>query len=358
MTNDILTSTLAAMLLWIVAGCTEDDAASHLSAQQEERDIVFSTATIGGGFMTRSDAADTYNDALTASQDIGVYIYGYETEGASTGYDISQYQPAESTASETWVYQTVGDAVTVSGGKESNLILLTTANHTKAPRFPRKVSDANSDMHHVDVFAVFPNNTSFVPSGTSYTFTVDLDQTDEEKIKAADLLTNDKVSYTKAACEGQSLQLQLKHRMAKLHVTFVPKAGSDLTAANMPTDFKVLGVRRSVIVNPMAGTVVRDDTQAATTDGAPMLATASQSFFIPPQTINAGAAFLKFDIKANADGKFKGIAGCSFAPTLAVNFEAGKRYELTVTVDVDFVGVTGTITSWNEENLPYDTVVL
>ena len=144
--------------------------------------------------------------------------------------------------------------------------------------------------------------------------------------------------------------------MAKLHVTFVPRSGSDLTAVNMPTGFKVLGVRRTVTVNPKAGTVVRDDTQAATTEGSPMLGSTAHSLFIPPQTINAGTTFLKFDIKGS--DQFRGIKDCTFTPSANVTFAEGTSYEITVTVDVDYVGVTSTITSWTEEDMPFDPVVL
>lgn len=347
--NNILPLSLTATILWLSAACTNDDTSGKSVENQKEVSIMFSTAAVGKPVITRSDASDTHNDALTAGQNIGVYIYGYE---GSTGYDISQYQPSAGTTSKTWVYQTVGDAVTVTGGtKESNLVL---TSHATAPKFPSKVS-GNGDMDRVEIFAIYPNNPDVTPSTTSYKLTVDLDQTDTDKIKAADLMTNDKTSYNKDDCDGKNLKLKLKHRMAKLHVTFVPKTGSDLTSANMPTIFKVIGVRRTVTINPKAGTVVRDDTQAATTESTPLLGSASQSFFLPPQPL-AASTLLKFDIKGSA--LFKGIANCTFAPSSAVTLEAGKSYEITVTVDVDYATATGTITSWNEETLNYDTVVL
>lgn len=355
----IIDISLAFAALLLSAGCSSDEAAPLV--QPNGTQIRFSSASVETPAVTRTDASDTYNDALTAGSSIGVYIYGYETSNASTGYDISQYityPTAANDASKTWVYQTVGEAVATSDGKQSNLVL---TSHTKAPKFPVKVSNENDDMDHVDIFAVFPNNADVTPSTESYRFTVDLDQRDEDKIKDADLMTNDITKYTKDQCEGQSLQLVLRHRMAKVHVTFIPKTGSDLTTANMPTNFDVIGVRRTVVVTPKAGRVTlttSGENSAATTADSPMLGTASQSFFIPPQTINANSTFLKFNIKANADGRFKGISGCTFAPSADFTFQAGYRYDITVTLDVDFVGVTGTITSWSEETLPYSPVIL
>lgn len=357
--HKIIYISLAIAAVFLSAGCSNDEAIQ--SVQSNEVEIHFTAAAVGTPAITRADASDTYNDALTAGSSIGVYIYGYETSNATTGYDISQYitsatQPND--VSKTWVYQTVGEAVATSDGKQSNLVL---TSHSKAPKFPAPVSTGNGDMDHVDIFAIFPNNTAITPSTDSYRFTVDRNQRDENIIKAADLMTSDKAPYTKIQCEGQSLRIDLKHRMAKVHVTFVPKTGSDLTTDNMPTNFDIIGVRRTVVITPKAGTVVlatNGDDSDATTASSPMLGTASQSFFIPPQTINSGSTFLKFNIKANADGRFKGISGCTFAPSSNVTFQAGYRYEITVTVDVDFVGVTGTITSWSEETLPYSPVIL
>ena len=357
--HKIIDISLAIAAVILSAGCSNDEAIQ--SVQSNDVEIHFTAAAVGTPAITRADASDTYNDALTAGSSIGVYIYGYETSDATTGYDISQYitLPTQTNdVSMTWVYQTVGEAVATQDGKQSNLVL---TSHSKAPRFPTKVTTGNGDMDHVDIFAIFPNNSEITPSTGSYRFTVNIDQRDEDNIKAADLMTNDMATYTKTQCDGQSLRIDLKHRMAKVHVTFVPKTGSDLTTDNMPTNFDIIGVRRTVIVNPKAGTVATatsGNNSAATTESAPMLGTASQSFFIPPQTINSGNTFLKFNIKANSDGKFKGISGCTFAPSSNVTFQAGYRYEITVTVDVDFVGVTGTITSWSEETLPYSPVIL
>lgn len=345
--------TLFAATLWLTLGCNTDHGGNM---PQRDVELHFTAATVSDG-TTRVDAGDAYNDALPSGSAIGVYIYGYE---GSTGYDLSTLQPAANTPSTTWVYTTVGSAGTVTENNEtfkvSNLVL---TSHEKAPKYPQKVSGSGSgDMDNVKIFAVFPNNPDFTPSGTYYDFTANLDQTTEANIKGSDLMTNDLTTYGKEDVEHKSLRLILKHRMAKVHVNFIPKAGSDLTAANMPTTFKVLGVYRSLRINPKEGTFGTNTEVAKTTDGTgtALIGANGQSFFIAPQEISVGTPWLKFDIRGS--GQFKGISGCTFTPTSVVTLEAGKCYQVNVTVDVDFVSATGTITTWNQETMSYDTVVL
>lgn len=334
----IISLSLTAILWWFMAGCSSDETKSSSAADRQGVDIILSTASVDGT-ATRAGIADTYNDALPAGSDIGVYIYGYD---GSTSYDISVSPFTSDNSSKTWVYRTAGAAVSTADGKESNLNL---TSHTKGPRFPLKDNNTSGDMDRVEIFAVYPNIAALKPDVTSTTYTVASDQTVEDNIKASELMTNDKVAYTKEQCERKSLQLVLRHRMAKLHVNFIPKAGSDLTAANMPTSFKVLGVRRSVTVNPKAGTVTTTESEATTAEH-PLLGTTTQSFYIPQQTLAAGTTLLTFDIKGS--GNFKGIAGCSFQLPSEVTFAAGCSYEINVTVDVDHITTTGTITTWTD----------
>ena len=352
--------------LWLTLGCTADH---ETEVPRHDVELHFTAATVGKA-VTRSDAGDFYNDALPSGSDIGVYIYGYDNEGDATGHDLSTLQPTASTPSKTWVYATSGSAITVNGNNEtykvSNLVL---TSHNKAPTYPEKTTGSGSGvMHHVNIFAVFPNNTAFKPSendndAVSYDFTALLDQTSADNIKASDLLTtNGLATYTKEQTENVSLRLTLEHQMAKVHVTFVPKTGSDLTVNNMPTSFKVNGVYRKLQVSPVAGTVTlatSGDDGAKTTTTNPLLATTGQSFFIPPQVVTLGDNewWLQFDIRGS--GQFKGLKDCTFRPSGGtVTLVAGHSYEVTVTVDVDFASVTGTITTWNTETMSYDTVVL
>ena len=342
---------LTALMLSLCTACSSDRQPSALPAD-DSPELHFTAATVTGttAAPTRADAADDYADALPAGSRIGVFIYGYK--GAES-WDISTIQPSNNTTSETWVYQTVGNPVSLSTGKkQSNLTLATMAYHTAAPTYPKQPSD-NADCDNVQIFATFPNPTTaapavaaaVTPSTESYTFTALLDQRTAANVKASDLMTNDIATYTKAQTDRVSLQLALKHRMARVHVTFVPKAGSDLTAANMPQTYDVIGVYRSVTVNPKAGTVVRNELVAKTTAEDPLKASVDHSFFIAPQDYPAGT-LLKFNIRGS--GNFRGIEGLTFATSGTVSFEAGKSYEVAVTIDVDHATTTGTITPWTD----------
>ena len=92
---------------------------------------------------------------------------------------------------------------------------------------------------YVNIFATYPNHTAFTPPTGNYTVEAPIDQTGKDSpnikaIKAADLLTTDGMKkFTKEECDvNDKIDLQLKHRMAKLTVTFTPKTGSDLTGSN------------------------------------------------------------------------------------------------------------------------------
>ena len=326
--------TLAASLL---AGCHADDAGKPES-QDTEHLIQLSAVTATPVVLTRIGAADTYNSLLPEESDVAVYIY----DDAGTYLKGKVGQTENVTA--TWVYRTGAPYAAGEGLYKSGLSL---HSHARTPVFPKLNESTLRD--YVDIFAVFPNDTNYVPTDSSYTVTVPSDQTgsttdNAAAIADADLLTtNGMVRYTKAQCDANALvELPLKHRMAKMTVVFTPKAGSDLTAANMPTKFDVIGVYTSLTVMPSAGTVTTVESGAATLKGS-----TTQSILLPPQTLTAGATLLKFNIKGSSN--FKGIEAATFkVPSGGITLQEGHEYLVNVTVDVDHITMTGTITSWTD----------
>lgn len=343
--RNIILYVLAIAAIGLLSTCSSNndyDGDETLSAY--DLPIQFAASSVSG-METRAGAADTYDTSLPVGFDIGVYIYD------SDNIDISTKQPVDPSPSTTWVYQVAG-----SVGTDGYAPLHLTS-HTKNPRFPLKNDTEYKD--YVRVFAVYPNNTAFTPSenensATSYKFTVEKDQTSEAAVKASDLLASDVMQYTSTECESR-LSILLKHRMAKVTVAFQPKSGCDLTAANMPSEFDIYNVYRSVTITPTAAPATgavsagNDDMVLET---SPMKGCITHSFFIPPQTITAGTAILKFNVLPNGEADnfptFLGINGCTFAPATNTAFEAGKQYLITVTVDVDFITMTGTITPWTD----------
>ena len=334
---------MAAASLCLTCACSSDGTTDRTdSILQPELPLTFAASSVNG--VTRTGAADSYDTSLPIGSNIGVYIYD------SDETDISTKQPVDPSDSKTWVYQVTGSP------DASGYASLRLTSHVKAPRFPLKEDNSGDYKDYVKVFAVFPNNTAFMPSGsgTSYNFSVDLDQTDADKVKASDLMVADIAQYTSTQCESR-LSILLKHRMAKVTVVFQPKAGSDLTADNMPTNFDVLNVYRTLSVTPTTG-AISDGTADQTTAEAPLKACTTTSFFLPPQTLSCSNTLLKFDIQSTDN--FKGINGCTFTPATDVILQAGHQYLITVTVDVDFITTTGTIEQWNPETMTFDPIVL
>lgn len=338
--NDIKNMTVGTMLVLTLAACGNDGPERAVDNDSDGVSIMFSSAAVSEIGRTRADASDTYNTTLPGGSDIGVFIYDCDDQpvkgaGSSDGDKI-------------WVYQTVGtaDATTLISS-------LQLTSHYKNPQYPTVSGDPNTYKTSVKVFAVFPCPASSVDlTTTSYTFSVALDQTVADNIIASDLLATEQKTYNQPHCQDNTLQLDLKHRMAKVLVTLTPKTGSDLTAANIPEAFDVLNVVRSVTIRPKAGTITTNTSEAKTSELSPLKGLTTQAFFLPPQSLTADTELLKFNILAS--GNFKGINGATFkVPTGGVTFEAGKVYHINVTVDVDFVTMTGTITPWIPETISY-----
>ena len=324
----------------LLAGCQDDETAKTAN-QDDESPILLSALTSGPVTVTRVGAADTYNNSLPEDSEVAVYIYD------NNGTYLTGKVDGTENVTATWVYRTGAPYAAGEGLYKSSLSL---HSHDKTPVFPKLNETTLRD--YVQIFAAFPNDSSYVPTATNYTVTVPLDQTgsttaNETAIAAADLMTTDgMVTYTKEQCEANTLvELLLKHRMAKVTVVFTPKVGSDLTTANMPTKFDVLNVYCSLTVTPSTGTVATV-ASGATTEASPLQGSTTQSFFSPPQDLAKGTKFLKFNILGS--GHFKGIEGASLSLTSAQAFEGGKAYLITVTVDVDHISMTGAITSWTD----------
>lgn len=332
--------------LWALCACSTDRQYVDVVETGGDVEIQFSSTAVATNAVTRA-AADTYNNSLPSGSNIGVYIYD------SDNIDISTTQPTAGTPSTTWVYQTVGEADPTTHKSALRLI-----SHARNPKFPFVTGSNTEFKSYVEVFAVFPNNSNVTPSTADYTFTVSSDQTVDNNIKNSDLLTSALNRYTYDDCNGKLLDLTLNHRMAKIQVVFSPKSGGDLTEDNMPINFDVVSVQRSVIVTLKTGDVITNtDANDKATMSNPIKAFTTSPFFIPPQSVAAGETMLRFNILSTEN--FQGIDGATFkVPSGGVTFEAGHSYQINVTVDVDFNTLTGTITQWSEESMSFEPIIL
>lgn len=293
---------------------------------------MLSSAGVATEIGTRSYYADAYNTELPSGKLIDVFIYAHD------GTDISILQSTDLETAHSWVYHTVGSA----NGRKSSLALVPSEmnNYNKTPKYPNVGNDPST---HVSIFAVYPHKADITPSTANYTFSVSDSQTTEEAITGGDLMAHTITQYTAADCEN-NIELTLRHKMAKVKVTFTP--AGDLTAANMPTTFKVLNVYRTVTITPSTGVISKGNADLTST-AAPLTALTDQAFFIPPQTVSE--KLLTFDILGS--GNFNGITGCSFTPSSAIEFNENTCYEIEITVDVDHITATATITPWNNNDM-------
>lgn len=309
----------------IITACSDENILE--STDGKDIPIMLSSAGVATEIGTRSYYADAYNTELPGSELIDVFIYDQNST------DISISQSTDQETAHTWVYQTVGSA---NGGKSSlALVPSEMNNYSKTPKYPNVGNDPST---HVSIFAIYPHKSGITPSTDSYTFSVSDTQTTEEAITGGDLMAHTITQYTATDCEN-NIELTLRHKMAKVKVTFTP--AGDLTAANMPTTFKVLNVYRTVTITPSTGTISKGNADLTSTS-APLTALSDQAFFIPSQTVSE--ELLSFDILGS--GNFNGITGCSFTPSSAIEFNENTCYEIEVTVDVDHITATATITPW------------
>ena len=331
----IIRMSIVAFLLTLVS-CTND--AGLFENKLTERAEISLSASVGNVPAVTRMAADTYNSSLPVGMQMDVYIYDSngislaqlndETEGRTSG-----------TTRMPWVYRTSGSPD--PSGKSAITLVDATQD---SPQFPNKTPQVEGEDNTANIFAVCPSNPLCV---------VALDQTDAENIKASDLMTTDWIKPANGSKEA--INLEFKHRMAKIRVTFTPDGS--LQEGNMPVNFDVVNVYRSYSLNTGLNSVNSYEGNAdITTEAMPLKASTLEAFFLPPQTISADTKLLVFDIVGSGD--FKGISGAWFAPATSIKLESNTVYDINITVNIDFITATCNISTWEHEDLPSDTKIL
>ena len=351
----------------LFASCSADDSGIAEKAKSQVMRFTASVTETTSPDAAKTRAwADAYNSSLPANSTLYIFLYGYKGDGSASddGIDlsVSQYE-----SSRKWVYSTDG-AVDVASGKS----LLKQTSPTKddlpasatdredddaLPKFPSTLLDgAVKSTSYVDVFGVFlppgsstsPTVDNLTPASSSFTFSVSTTQTTEAAVKACDLLTND-VAAT-FSINSSAVNLEMKHRMAKVLVLFNPT--EDLTETNMPDDtYSVENVQTTRTVTLKTGEV---ETSGSTST---ITAKVGEPFFLPPQTIDAGTELFKFDL-CNIGGTATGIKNVTFSPVSAMTFSEGVYYILTLNVGVRYINLTTTIKDWTGETILFDKVIL
>ena len=186
----------------------------------------------------------------------------------------------------------------------------------------------------VTYYAYLPY-TETVSDAKYYAFTVQTNQSTEDKVKASDLLCTGQQTAT----PGTALDINFVHAMSKLNVNLTK--GSELDEGVTFTSVKLSNCATATTVNLTAGTAV-----TATNSGQTITlyaATANEKYecILVPQTFNKS---LKVEITDNNEKVY------TFTSNKDLTFASGEQYTLNLTVGRDKV-TTGTISaeSWGDE---------
>ena len=192
---------------------------------------------------------------------------------------------------------------------------------------------------NVDFYAVHPN-TSGASLSTPLTFTVQADQSTAKNLLQSDLLYATK---TNVARTSQKVPMVFAHKLVMLDFTIKAGPGVDLATMNNVT---VTGVKPTAQLNIADGTLgvatgesidvkaygVRGTTEAETE-------LLGVSAIVIPQSIASGQKLFKITI---------GEVDYFYTTAAEQVFEAGKKYNLELTIKQAGIDVSSTITDWGD----------
>ena len=351
------------LLPLLFVACSADDSSD---TDKADGPVLHFTASVKENILSENAStrawADAYNSSLPASTSVYVFLYGYKGDGSAddTGIDLSASQYS---STRKWIYETVG-SVDLSSGKSLLKQISPIADELPASQTDREPDDAlpkfpaslTQSTAYVDVFGLFlppgsitsPAIENITPATGSFIFSVPADQTTEANVRACDLLTNDVAATFRSG--AASINLEMKHRMAKVLVEF--NASEDLNDDNLPNNtYLVENVQTSRTVTLKTGEI--------SNSGAPATITAKigEPFFLPPQTIAAGTELLKFNLR-NVGGGDVGIKNVTFKPSSDLTFNEGVFYILSLNVGIRYITLTTTIKDWTGETINFDKIIL
>ena len=178
--------------------------------------------------------------------------------------------------------------------------------------------------------------TRIVSDDKNYAFTVQADQSTEDKVKASDLLWTGGEQATKA---GKALDINFKHALSKLNVTLTK--GSELEDGVTFTSVKLSNCATEIGVNLVDGMFGNTANSGQTITLYAATPNKQYECILVPQTF---AQSLKVEITDN-NGKVY-----TFTSNKDLTFESGVQYTLNLTVGRDKV-TTGNISaeSWGDE---------
>ena len=194
----------------------------------------------------------------------------------------------------------------------------------------------------VTYYAYLPY-TGTVSDAANYAFTVQTDQSNENNVKASDLLWT---GGRQDATAGKALDINFKHALSKLNVTLTK--GSELEDGVTFTSVKLSNCATKIVVNLLEGTFGNTTNSGQTITLYATTENKQYECILVPQTF---AQSLKVEITDN-NGKVY-----TFTSNKDLTFASGEEYTLNLTVGRDKV-TTGTISAdpWGEEQQGGDLV--
>ena len=166
---------------------------------------------------------------------------------------------------------------------------------------------------------------AYYPSTAGSTFSVNTNQTSNANYKASDLMYASNRTITKGSTTGTALAMS--HKMAQLKLVVAAASGSGLSISSVKVNAKY---QVSFTASSGAATVT-----GSATDITALTAAGTGYILIPPQAING------ITVKVTASSQ---TATYTFTSTNSL--EAGKSYTMNLTVGLNDVGVTTSISTW------------
>ena len=194
----------------------------------------------------------------------------------------------------------------------------------------------------VTYYAYLPY-TGTVSDATNYAFTVQTDQSNENNVKASDLLWT---GGRQDATAGKALDINFQHALSKLNVTLTK--GTELEDELTFTSVKLSNCATTATVNLTDGTAGTATNSGQTITLYATTENKQYECILVPQTF---AQSLKVEITDN-NGKVY-----TFTSNKDLTFASGEQYTLNLTVGRDKV-TTGTISAdpWGDEQQGGDLV--
>lgn len=293
---------------------------------------ILATAALATLLAACSNDSDVLNTPDYADTPIGLNVNvgpmatraGYE-QGALTEGSFGLYLTTEGTNSDERYNCTNREVRYESGWTIQGEQLLWKSNDAK-----------------VTYYAYLPY-TGTVSDAANYAFAVQTDQSNENNVKASDLLWT---GGRQDATAGKALDINFKHALSKLNVTLTK--GSELEDGLTFTSVTLSNCATTATVNLFEGTFGNTTNSGQTITLYAATENEKYECILVPQTF---AQSLKVEITGN-NGKVY-----TFKSDKELTFSSGKQYTLNLTVGRDKV-TTGTISaeSWDNEQQSGDLV--